>query len=119
MVNDPKFNEQELLTEAYRHFNARRIDAVLARMQPSVDWPNGVDGGRVHGHDEVRAYWTRQWTTLDPHVEPLQIDTDPAGRTVVQVQQVLRDLEGNLIADSIVNHVYTFRDGLIERMEIE
>jgi hypothetical protein len=49
----------------------------------------------------------------------LQIDTDPAGRTVVQVQQVLRDLEGNLIADSIVNHVYTFRDGLIERMEIE
>jgi hypothetical protein len=36
MVNDPKFNEQELLTEAYQHFNARRIDAVLARMQPSM-----------------------------------------------------------------------------------
>jgi len=26
-----------------------------------VDWPNGMEGGRVHGHAEVRAYWTRQW----------------------------------------------------------
>jgi hypothetical protein len=119
MVNDRQLKEREVLTEAYRDFNARRIDAVLSRMLTSVDWPNGMDGGRVHGHDEVRAYWTRQWGILDPHVEPVQIDANPDGRTVVKVHQVVRDLQGNLLADSIVHHVYTFRDGLIERMEIE
>ena len=119
MVDNPNLDERELLTEAYRHFNARRIDAVLARMQPSVDWPNGMDGGRVHGHDEVRAYWTRQWTILDPHVDPVDIRSRPDGRIGVQVHQVVRDLEGNLVTDSIVHHVYTFRDGLIQRMEIE
>jgi hypothetical protein len=119
VINDHQLDERKVLAEAYRDFNARRIDAVLSRMQPSVDWPNGMEGGRVHGHDEVRAYWTRQWGMLDPHVEPVQIDVNPDGRTVVQVHQVVRDLRGNLLADSIVHHVYTFRDGLIELMEIE
>jgi len=119
MVEHPILDERELLISAYRDFNARRIDAVLARMQPSVDWPNGMEGGRVHGHDEVRAYWTRQWSMIDPHVEPLEIETGQAGRIVVQVHQVVRDLTGNLLADSIVHHVYTLRDGLIDRMDIE
>ena len=42
MVNDRQLNEREVLTEAYRDFNARRIDAVLAHMQPDVYWPNGM-----------------------------------------------------------------------------
>jgi hypothetical protein len=114
-----KLDETRLLIEAYRDFNARRIDAVLARMHLSVTWPNGMEGGYLHGQDEVRAYWTRQWAAIDPHVEPMQIDTNGSGQAVVQVRQVVRDLEGNLLADSIVHHVYTIRDGLIERMEIE
>lgn len=112
-------DKRDLLVGAYRDFNARRIDAVLARMQPDVDWPNGMEGGRVHGHDEVRAYWTRQWITLDPHVDPVQIDTSQPDRAIVQVHQVVHDPAGNLLADSVVHHVYTFHDGLIERMEIE
>ena len=56
----------ELLTEAYRAFNAREIDAVLAIMHHDVDWPNGMEGGRVHGHEGVRDYWTRQWAMINP-----------------------------------------------------
>jgi len=124
MPNEPnarseELDETKLLIEAYRDFNARRIDAVLARMHPSVVWPNGMEGGYVHGHGQVRAYWTRQWAAIDPHVEPLHIYTNGSGGTVVQVHQVVRDLQGNLLADSIVHHVYTIRNGLIERMEIE
>ena len=63
---------QDLLTRTYRAFNARDIDAVLAVMHPEVDWPNGMEGGRVRGHAAVREYWTRQWTMIDPHVEPLE-----------------------------------------------
>jgi hypothetical protein len=36
----------------------------------------------------------------------------------VEVHQVVRDLDGNLLSDSTVQHVYSFRDGLVERMEI-
>jgi hypothetical protein len=112
-------DERELLRGAYRDFNARHIDAVLARMHPAVDWPNGMEGGRVHGHQEVRDYWTRQWAVIDPHVDPLQIEPDEDGRMIVEVHQVARDLEGKILSDSIVHHAYRIRGGLILRMDIE
>ena len=52
---------EELLRRAYAAFNARDIDGALALMHPDVDWPNGMEGGREHGHDAVRAYWERQF----------------------------------------------------------
>lgn len=111
-------SRRELLTATYAAFNRRDIEGTLALMCPDVDWPNGMEGGRVHGHAEVRAYWKRQWTILDPHVEPVRMEDDEAGNTVVDVQQVIRDLSGKILKDQIVQHVYSFRDGLIERMDI-
>jgi len=87
-------------------------------MCPDVDWPNAMEGGRVHGCDEVRAYWKRQWGILDPHVEPVGMEDDGTGDIVVDVHQVIRDLAGNILKDQMVQHVYSFRGGLIERMEI-
>ena len=111
-------SRRELLTAVYAAFNRRDIEAVFAFMRPGVDWPNGMEGGRVHGCDEVRAYWKRQWAILDPHVEPVRMEDDEAGNAVVDVHQIIRDLSGNILKDQIVQHVYSFRDGLIERMEI-
>jgi hypothetical protein len=111
-------SRRELLTAAYAAFNRRDIDGVLALMCPDVDWANGMEGGRVHGCDEVRAYWRRQWGILDPHVEPVHMEDDETGKTVVDVHQVVRDLSGNVLGDQIVQHVYSFRGGLIERMDI-
>ena len=39
-------------------------------------------------------------------------------QVVVDVHQVVRDKAGKVIADSKVQHVYTLRDGLIERMDV-
>jgi ketosteroid isomerase-like protein len=111
-------SRRELLTAIYAAFNARDLDGALKLMRPDVDWPNGMEGGRVHGCDEVRAYWKRQWGIIDPHVEPLRIEDTGAGDTVVDVHQMIRDLTGNILKDQTVQHVYSFRDGLIERMEI-
>ena len=108
----------DLLTKVYNAFNARDIDAVLAVMCADVDWPNGWEGGRVYGHQGVRDYWSRQWAAIDPHVEPVDFDTDETGRTVVKVHQVVSDLEGNLISEGLVEHVYLIEDSLIKRMEI-
>lgn len=119
MRNQPISSDQETLVAAYRFFNARELDEVLSLMHPDVVWPNAMEGGYVHGHQGVRAYWTRQWALIHPHVEPFAISADAAGRLVAKVHQVIRDREGNTLMDTIVHHAYTLRDGLIERMEIE
>ena len=110
--------DHDLFTKIYAGFNARDIDAVLAVMHPEVDWPNGWEGGRIHGHEGIRDYWTRQWAAIDPHVEPVGFDLDETGRTIVKVHQVVRDLEGKVVADGRVEHVYQMEDGLIRSMEI-
>jgi hypothetical protein len=112
-------DERQLLEGAYADFNARRLDAVLARMRPDVVWPNGMEGGFVHGHKGVRDYWTRQWAILDPHVKPLEINPGERGRWVVKVHQVVHDREGRLLVDNVVRHSYEIRDSLIARMDIE
>jgi nuclear transport factor 2 (NTF2) superfamily protein len=110
--------DHELLTKVYSAFNARDIDTVLDAMSADVDWPNGWEGGRIYGREGVRDYWTRQWAAINPIVEPAGFDTDEAGRTVVKVHQVVRDLEGNVIVDAMIEHVYLIEDGFIKGMEI-
>jgi hypothetical protein len=111
--------KQQLIQAIYAAFNRREIESVLSNMHTDVDWPNGMEGGRIHGIAKVRDYWTRQWGMINPRVEPLRIEDDQQGRTIVEVHQVVRDLSGNILIDQIVHHAYTIRNGLIERMDIE
>jgi hypothetical protein len=111
-------DEVELLNKVYSLFNAREIESVLAAMHPDVVWANGMEGGHVHGRDEVRSYWKRQWALMDPHVEPLEILPTAKGEVVVKVHQVVRDCEGNLLVDKFVIHVFQIQDGLIQRFDI-
>lgn len=111
-------SNSEILTTVYAAFNRRDIDGVFAHMRSDVDWPNGMEGGRVHGLEEVRAYWTRQWNLLNPRVDPVGIRDQGDGRTIVEVHQVVRDLAGNLLIDHMVQHIYSIQNGLIARMDI-
>jgi hypothetical protein len=110
--------QQDSMKAMYAAFNARDIDTVLATMHPDVDWPNGMEGGRVHGRDGVRAYWTRQWSLLNPRVDPVQVSEDDFGRMVVDVHQVVRNLDGVIVLDQMVRHAYVVENGLIKSMEI-
>ena len=109
---------EELLRRAYRSFNARDIDALLRDMTDDVDWPNVAAGTRIVGHDAVRAYWEGQLAVADPRVEPVGFCTDDTGRTVVTVHQEVRDLDGVVLQAGEVEHVYTFRDGKVARMDV-
>ena len=110
---------ETILKETYKHFNERDIDATLAMMHPEVDWPNGMEGGIEHGHDAVRNYWTRQWKVLNPVVEPIGFDKEKDGRINVTIRQIVHDVEGKLLVDQIIHHIYTFEGGLIKAMEIK
>lgn len=108
----------DLLKKAYAAFNARDLDTALSTMNPDVVWPNGMERGTVHRHEGVRAYWTRQWAMINPHVDPVSFDLDASGNIDVGVHQVVRDLQGKVLLDRIVHHVYTLKDGLIQTMTI-
>ncbi len=110
--------KSDSIRAAYAGFNGRDIDSVLSLMTRDIDWPNAMEGGRALGQDEVRAYWTRQWGVLDPHVEPVRIEEDPNGTVVVHVHQVVRDLSGKVLVDQFVQHVYSFQGDRISRMDI-
>jgi cation diffusion facilitator family transporter len=107
-----------MLRDLYAAFNARDIDAVLEHLTEDVDWPNGMEGGRVHGRAAVRAYWERQFTLIDGRVEPVEITEREDGGVAVDVHQVVRSPAGELLSDTRVVHTYVFRDGLVARMDI-
>jgi SnoaL-like domain len=114
----PMPDEVELLKRLYDWFNARDMETLLAAMHEEVIWANGMEGGHVHGREGVRSYWTRQWTMIDPHVEPLEFSQGPEGEITIEVHQVVRDLSGNLLADKLVGHVFRMEKGLVRRFDI-
>ena len=110
--------EIKLLRAAYAAFNARDIDAAHATMTPDVAWPKAFKGGFVRGPEEVRAYWTEQWSEINPHVEPVAFYPEDAGHILVDVHQVVRNLAGAILADEHVGHRFTLAHGLIQAMEV-
>ncbi|HEY4357040.1 MAG TPA: nuclear transport factor 2 family protein [Acidobacteriaceae bacterium] len=110
---------QILIARAYAAFNQRDIDGVFALMSEDVCWPKTSEGGQVVGKDEIRAYWTRQWSQFDPHVEPVEIVDRGDGKTDVRVHQLVKSLDGDVLSDSEVWHTYTISDGLIDRMDLK
>jgi hypothetical protein len=87
-------------------------------MHEDVIWANGMEGGHVYGRDGVRDYWTRQWAMIDPHVEPLGFADGPEGELIVEVHAVVRDLNGHLLSDRMVAHVFRIENGLVKRFDI-
>ena len=107
------------IRKAYAAFNARDIPTVLSTLHPQVRWSRAWEGDYATGHDEVRAYWLRQWQELNPRVEPVGFAERPDGRLEVAVHQVVQDMQGQLLFDGQVKHIYTIEDGLFKQMDIE
>ncbi|MBP1224546.1 nuclear transport factor 2 family protein [Flavobacterium sp. 1355] len=110
---------EETIRRAYNAFNERNIDNALSTMQPDIKWSRAWEGGYISGHDEIKKYWTRQWTEINPKVDPIGFNERENGTLEVTVHQVVKDLHDNLIFDGLVKHIYTFTDGLIQTMDIE
>ena len=110
---------ENLIKKAYTAFNSRDIETALLTMHPDVQWPKAFEGGYVTGHNEIREYWTRQWTEINPTVEPVEFNERKDRTLEITVHQVVKNLQGAMIFDGIVKHIYTLQDGLLRRMDIE
>lgn len=118
-------SEIALVKRMYDCFNARDIEGVLAVLADDVAWANGMDGGYVHGPEAVREYWTRQWTIVNPHVEPVGFDEAADGSILAEVRQTVRDLDGKPLKgqthglkDKTVIHIFRLQRGKVTRFDI-
>ena len=109
---------QEFLQNLYDAFNKREIETIISLMRPDVKWANGLEGGFVYGRDAVREYWTNQFKDIQVELETLKFETDENNRNVVTVHQIIKDLQGNLLADTTIQQIFTIEDGLISLYEI-
>ena len=107
-----------IIEQAYSAFNKRDIDGALTLMTQDVSWPKASEGGKVVGKEEIRDYWTRQWGEFDPYVEPLAMTEEDGGKTRVRVHQLVKSLQGDVLSDSEVLHVFTVNSGLIAAMDL-
>jgi hypothetical protein len=114
----PAVAHEDLLQSVYDAFNERDLDFMMLLLHPDVDWPNGMEGGRVRGHQAVREYWTRQWDIIDPIVKPQRFELLPDGRIVAHVHQLVRDLDGKVIMERTVQHIYRLDGAQIVSMHI-
>jgi hypothetical protein len=114
----PAVAHEDLLQSVYDAFNERDLDFIMLLLHPDVDWPNGMEGGRVRGHAGVREYWTRQWDVIDPIVKPQRFELLPDGRIVVHVHQIVRDLDGKVTLERMVQHIYRLDGAQIVSMDI-
>jgi ketosteroid isomerase-like protein len=109
---------QQFLQNLYDAFNKREIETIIALMRPDVKWANGLEGGFVHGRDAVREYWTNQFKDIQAELETLKFETDEKNRNVVTVHQIIKDLQGNVLADATIHQIFTIEDRLISLYEI-
>lgn len=110
---------EDIIKKAYSAFNERNIDKALSTMKADVQWSKAWEGGYISGHNEIKEYWTRQWNEINPNVDPVGFSERESGNLEVRVHQNVKDLQGNILFDGTVKHVYTFQNGLIKTMDIE
>jgi ketosteroid isomerase-like protein len=108
-----------LLTRVYEAYNRRDFAAFSALLALDVDWPNQIEGGRLVGHDAVAAYWAANDKVIKVDSAPVSFTTLPDSRIAVDLNQIVRNLAGQIWSDSCVRHIFTLRDGKISRMDIE
>jgi hypothetical protein len=111
-------SQQQFLQNLYEAFNKREIETIISLMHPDVKWANGMEGGFVHGRDNVREYWRKQFEIIQGQLEPLEYETDENNRNIVTLHLVVRDLESNLLLEKTVQHIFTIENGLISLFEI-
>jgi hypothetical protein len=111
-------SNQQFLQNLYQAFNKGEIETIISVMHPDVKWANGVEGGFVYGRDAVREYWIDQYKVIQVQLETLRFEMDENNRNIVTVHQIVRDLQGNLLADMTIQQIFTIEDELISLYEI-
>ncbi len=107
-----------LLLRFYKALDARNVEEFMALLHPDVDFPDQLnDDRRLHGPDAVRAYYIRAFGMVGGESTPTAFHPRPDGTMDVRIHQHVTSLDGALWHDGPVDYRFSFRDGLIVRLD--
>jgi hypothetical protein len=107
-----------VLERAYRLFNDRRVDELLAMMTDDVEWPDVANRTTLHDKGAIRRYWSDQFAASSPQVTPTGF-IERGDDLVAVIDQRILDRDGlPLVPPTVVFHRYTFVGGLVSRMVV-
>jgi SnoaL-like domain len=118
MEVEQKLGYRELLKRLYAAFNEQDIEGALEVIHHDAVWANGMEGGLLNGHQDIREYWLRQWSYITWHVRPMHFEMNDLENIVVDVHQILRDLSGSIVSIRNLQHIFQIEEGLIKKMDI-
>lgn len=107
------------ITDLRTAINGRDFEVALALLHPDVDWQDIVNGGRLHGVAAVRAYWTQINNLLTTGATPITYRLIGEDRIAVRMLHSVTGRQGKAWGEEALTQVFTFRDGLIVRMDLD
>ncbi|MDP1737854.1 MAG: nuclear transport factor 2 family protein [Caulobacter sp.] len=112
-------DRQLRITELWTAVNRQDFEAAIALLHPDVDWQDIVNGGRLHGIAAVRAYWTRISELLTSDSSPITYRLIGEDRIAARMLHSLTGKQGKVWGEEALTQVFTLRDGLIVRMDLD
>lgn len=110
---------QALLTQLYEAYNRRDFPAFSAMLTSDVEWPDQIHGGLLVGREALAAYWAANDKMITIDCAPMAFTAQLDHRIAVEVNQIVRNLAGQIWSDSYVRQIFTLRDGKVARMDVE
>lgn len=107
------------ITALWIAMNGQDIEAAVALLHPDVDWQDIMNGGRRHGRAAVRAYWAKTTALLTPGTSMIDYRLIGEDRIAARLLHSVRDKQGKLWGEEALTQIFTFRDGLIIRMDLD
>lgn len=106
-----------LLLRFHKALDGKDVETVMALLHPEADVPNQLDGRRVQGGAALRAYYVRAFGLVSSENTPTAFHARPDGTMEVRIHHHVTSLDGALWHDGPVDYRFTFRDGLISRLD--
>lgn len=109
---------ESLVARLWTALNHQDIKAAVALLHPDVDWQDIINGGRRRGLVEMAQYWEGAFGIITSASSTLDARPDDEGRLAARVLHSVRDKQGRLWTEETLTHLFSFRDGLISRMDV-
>lgn len=108
-----------VLIGLWQALNARDLDAATALLHPDVEWFDMLNEEWLHGAQAVRGFWERAFGLIKARSTLLNVETDDEDRIHVTVLHAVSSIADRPWTEEKVTHIYSFRDNLISRMDVQ
>lgn len=109
---------EALLSRLHDGVTRRDIETVVACFHPAARVPDSLEGGFATGLDQIRAYYLRQFATVQVDASLLSVLHHDAGMADTLLQVMVRGADGGFWWEGQVRALYHLSENLIVAIEI-